>query len=87
MAISWVWLRNPETGGVNRFPTAAAETWQARGWEPCDEPAALPWRQDPRYVDLPPAPAPAVPKPAPAAKPVAPKTPAPAGDKKEKADG
>lgn len=84
MATTWVWLRHPETGGVNRFPEAAAKSWQARGWEPCDKPAEPPWRQDPRYVDLPAAQAA---KPAPAVKPAAPKSPAPAGEKKEKADG
>ncbi|HET8717399.1 MAG TPA: hypothetical protein VFM50_06575 [Nocardioidaceae bacterium] len=81
MAAAFVWMRYPETGGVNRFPQDAAPQWQARGWELCDPPAETPWREDPRYVDLP------APKPAPA-KPAASKTPAPAGDpKKEKADG
>lgn len=83
MATRFVWLKHSEHGGVARFPEASVPQWEVLGWEPCDPPAELDPRQDPRYVDLPPAP--------PAPLPVEPKTPAvakPSGDvKKEKADG
>lgn len=80
MAVEFVWMRHPETEGQQRFPARAAEAWESRGWERCDPPADLPWRQDPRYVDLPAE----DPKPAPAKS--AAKTPAAkaAGDPKEK---
>jgi hypothetical protein len=82
MAVTHVWMRHPAHGGVAQFPEKSVAAWTAIGWEPCDPPAELDPREDPRYVDVPAQPDP---KPAPA-KPAA-KTPAPAGDpKKEKAD-
>lgn len=82
MAVTHAWMRHTVTGGTGRFPEASVPQWEVLGWERCDPPAEPDPRQDPRYVDLPPKPAPAP--------PAAPKTPAAkaAGDpKKEKADG
>lgn len=35
----WVWLQNPETGGVAQFPPASAGLWRARGWVDADPPS------------------------------------------------
>lgn len=43
-----VWLRNPQTGGVQHFAKDAADTWRRRGWvdaEPPPEPNI--WRDEP----------------------------------------
>ena len=37
----FVWLRFPETGGVNRFPVDAAPGWRARGWVDTEEPVPV----------------------------------------------
>lgn len=37
-ADEWVWLRHPETDGVQHVPAAAAEVWARIGWEPTEEP-------------------------------------------------
>lgn len=34
----WVWLRHPDTGGVQYVPPSALETWTELGWEPCEAP-------------------------------------------------
>lgn len=53
MAINFVWMRYPETGGRQRFAERSVPAWEARGWERCEAPEPTPPRQDPRYVDLP----------------------------------
>lgn len=48
---SWVWLRNPTTGGVAQFPPQAAGMWRGRGWvdsSPPPEPDVL---KDPAIVE------------------------------------
>jgi hypothetical protein len=62
-----VWLRHPETGGMNAFSAEAAAVWQARGWVPCEEPAEdLSYLRDPQPE--PPA-IEAIPEPAPESEP------------------
>jgi hypothetical protein len=48
----WVWMRNVETGGVQRFAAAAVEAWQDMGWEPCDPPAEANAALDPNHPAL-----------------------------------
>ena len=37
-AEEWVWLRHPETEGVQHVPASALEVWQAIGWEETEAP-------------------------------------------------
>lgn len=34
----WVWLRHPDTRGVQHVPPAAVDTWAELGWRSCDPP-------------------------------------------------
>jgi hypothetical protein len=53
IAVTHQWLRHPEVADPFRCPADAVEAWQARGWQPCDEPAevnpataeAIAWRK------------------------------------------
>ncbi len=56
----FVWLRHPETGGMNAFPPAAVPMWEVRGWVRCDPPAEdLSYLRDPGlFVESEPAAAP-----------------------------
>ncbi len=50
----WTWMQHAETEGVQRFPTATAEYWTARGWVACDDPDVEPDPvPTPAPVDLP----------------------------------
>lgn len=48
----WVWMRNGETGGVQRFAAGAVEAWRDMGWEPCDAPAEPNLALDPEHPAL-----------------------------------
>lgn len=50
-----IWLKHPDIADPFHCPVDAAQAWQARGWEPCDEPA----QPNPALAEQTPASAPA----------------------------
>ncbi|MFE7869765.1 hypothetical protein ACFUYE_05370 [Micromonospora humida] len=52
MDSDWVWMRNPETDGVQKFAADAVDAWREMGWEPCDPPADQNLALDPNHPAL-----------------------------------
>jgi len=48
----WVWMRNAQTGGVQKFAAGAVEAWKDMGWEPTAAPAAPNLALDPNHPAL-----------------------------------
>lgn len=49
---NWVWMRNTETGGVQKFAAEAVDEWKRMGWEPAEPPAEPNLALDPNHPAL-----------------------------------
>lgn len=48
----WVWMRNKETGGRQRFAAEAVDEWKRMGWEESEPPAEPNLALDPNHPAL-----------------------------------